>query len=98
MSGLGELGYLAELDIRDLRCLSGDRAPHSSGLVWDDRFLSGKLNQVNNKAGDKANKPKDPDGRKEPTRDSEKLSRTARSPLPPIETAALERNHNYNHT
>ncbi|PKI31754.1 hypothetical protein CRG98_047855 [Punica granatum] len=48
--------------------------------------------------GRQANKPKDPDSRKEPSRDSEKLSRTACSPLPPIETAALERNHNYNHT
>ncbi|PKI32929.1 hypothetical protein CRG98_046680 [Punica granatum] len=40
------------------------QAPHSSGLVWDDRFLLGKLNQVNNEADNEANKPKDPDGRK----------------------------------
>ncbi|PKI38092.1 hypothetical protein CRG98_041511 [Punica granatum] len=59
------------------------------------RFLSEELNQVNNEAGDEANKLKDPDGRQEPSCDSEKLSRTARSPLPPIEMAALDRNHNH---
>ncbi|OWM78254.1 uncharacterized protein At1g15400-like [Punica granatum] len=68
------------------------RRQGSSGLVWEDRFLSGELNQVNNDAGDEANKPKDPDGRQEPSCDPEKLSRTARSPPPPIEMAAMERN------
>lgn len=67
------------------------RRQGSSGLVWDDRFLSEELNPMNNESGE-ANKLKDPDGGQEPCLDPPKPSRSNRDPPPPIETAALERN------
>lgn len=63
------------------------RRQGSSGLVWDDRFVSGELNRLNNETDETANKPIDSDGGQEPSRDI-----TAHNPPPPIETAALERN------
>ncbi|KAK4765490.1 hypothetical protein SAY86_026580 [Trapa natans] len=66
------------------------RRQGSSGLVWDDKFLSGELTRLNTEAEEATDRPKDPEaGGQELPRDI-----TGDNPPPAFETAAapLERN------